>query len=110
MGKPVHYVRAIGGGAAAALLGGFVLAQVLVAVGFMLLILSALLGFLAGKVVGWGARRQSQRPFRVIAAACGVLVVLVAGLVAFATPLPPNPWFLLAYPVAGWFGLRGLQW
>ena len=109
LGKPQHYVRAVGGGLVAAVIGGVVYAQVLTAVRFGSLILAALLGFAIGRVVRWGSRGQSQQPFLVIAATLGVLGVLVAFMLVFRTPLAFNGLLFLAYPVAGFTAARGLQ-
>ncbi|HWB72815.1 MAG TPA: hypothetical protein VG452_11410 [Egibacteraceae bacterium] len=90
------------------MVGGVVLARVLVVLGVGIVILSALLGITVGRLVRWGTRGQTQQPFAATAVACALLGVLVAGILAFATPVP-NLWFLLAYPVAGWFAARGLH-
>lgn len=109
-GKPQHYVRAVGAGLGAALAGGVVYAQLVAALrGFGSLILAGVLGFAVGRVVRWGTRGQSQQPFAGIAIALAVVAVLVAFLLRFTTPLPPNLLTLLAYPIAGWLALRGLQ-
>lgn len=109
LGKPVHYVRAVAGGVAAAAVGGLLLAQVLAVVRFGGLILSALFGFAIGRVVQWGAQGQSQQPFVVIAVTCAVLGVAVSMLVRFGAVVPAGALFILAYPLAGWFAARGLQ-
>ena len=110
VGKPEHYVRAIGAGLGSAVVGGLLYAQLIAALrGFGSLILSGVVGFLVGRVVGWGTRGQSQQPFSGIAIALGVLAVAVAFFLGYGTPVPPRVLTLLAYPVAGWFALRGLQ-
>lgn len=110
LGKPQHYVRAIGAGFGAAAVGGVLYAQLIAAFrGFGSLILSGVLGFLIGRVVSWGTRGQSQQPFSGIAIGLAVLGVAVAFVVRYGTPLPPRLLTLLAYPVAGWLALRGLQ-
>lgn len=109
LGKPQHYARAIGAGLGTALVGGVVYAQVLTMVRFGSLILAGVLGFLIGRVVRWGTRGQTQQPFTGIAIALGVIAVAVAFVFVFRTPLPMRLLTLLAYPIAGWFALRGLQ-
>jgi hypothetical protein len=108
LGKPEHYVRAIGGGLAAAAVGGVVYAQVL-SYRFGALILAALLGFAIGRVVRWGSRGQSQQPFVAIAVTLGIVAVAVAFVLAFGTPLALNGLLILAYPLAGFTAARGLQ-
>lgn len=105
-GKPVHYVRAVGGGAALALVGGFVLRQALGAIGFGAIMLPALLGFGVGKVVAWGASRQSQQPFPAIAIGLAVLGAVVAG---GGLGILNRPFAMLGVAAAGYFALRGLQ-
>jgi hypothetical protein len=109
LGKPEHYVRAIGAGLGAAVVGGVMYAQVLAVVRFGSLILAGVLGYLIGRVVRWGARGQSQPPFGGIAIALAVAAMAVASLVGYGTLLPANVWGLLAYPIAGFLALRGLQ-
>lgn len=109
LGKPEHYVRAIGGGALLAIVGGLLYAQLLVTVRFGSLILAGLLGFLLGRVVRWGARGQTQQPFRAIAMTLAGLSVAIAFLLLFRTPLPLSGLTILAYPVAIWLATRGLQ-
>jgi hypothetical protein len=109
LGKPQHYVRAIGAGLGTALAGGVVYAQVLTMVRFGSLILAGVLGFVIGRVVRWGTRGQAQQPFAGIAIALGAAAVAVAFVFVFRTPLPMRLLTLLAYPIAGWFALRGLQ-
>jgi hypothetical protein len=110
LGKPQHYVRAVGTGLVAAVVGGFIYAQVMNALrGFGSLILSGLLGFAIGRVVVWGTRGQSQQPFSGIAIGLAVAAVAVAFVFTYGTPVPPRLFALLAYPVAGWLALRGMQ-
>jgi hypothetical protein len=109
LGKPEHYVRAIGAGLGAALAGGLLYAQVLAVVRFGSLILAGLLGFGIGRVVRWGTRGQSQQPFAGIAIALGVVAVVVGFVFVYRTPLPARLLTLVAYPIAGWFALRGLR-
>ncbi|CAN5468467.1 hypothetical protein BH23ACT7_BH23ACT7_21940 [soil metagenome] len=108
LGKPVHYVRGIGAGVAAAVAGGVAFAVLLRLLPFGTLILSGFLGFGIGRAVGWGVHRQTQPPFPGIAAACGVLGVLVA-FALLGRVVPSGLFLLLAYPVAGLFAVRGLQ-
>ncbi len=109
LGKPKHYLRALGGGVAAAAVGGVLYAQLLAAIGFGALILAGLLGFGIGRVVKWGARGQRQQPFPAIAMALAGLAVAVGFVVAFGTLLPLGGLVILAYPVAIWLSVRGLQ-
>lgn len=110
LGKPEHYVRAIGGGIVAALVGGVIYAQLLTTIRFGSVIMGALLGFVLGRVVKWGARGQSQQPFQGIAMALAALAVAVAFLVLFGTPLPlGNGLLILSYPAAIWLAIRGLR-
>ncbi|MBW3603327.1 MAG: hypothetical protein KY460_00205 [Actinobacteria bacterium] len=110
LGKPEHYVRVLGGGITAALVGGVVYAQLLATVRFGSVIMAALLGFLIGRVVRWGARGQSQQPFRGIAMGLATVAVAVGLLVAFGNPLPVGAGLLiLAYPAAIWLAIRGLH-
>jgi len=109
LGKPQHYVRAVGGGLLAAVVGGVVYAQLVATVRFGSLILAGLLGFLIGRVVKWGARGQSQQPFPGIAMGLAGLAVAVAFLIGAGTLLPLRSLAILAYPVAIWLAMRGLQ-
>jgi hypothetical protein len=109
LGKPQHYVRAVGCGLLAAVAGGVVYAQLLTAVRFGSLILAGLLGFLIGRVVRWGARGQAQQPFLGIAMGLAGLAVAAAFLVGAGTLLPLRSLAILAYPVAIWLAMRGLQ-
>lgn len=109
LGKPQHYVRAVGGGLLAAAAGGVVYAQLLTTVRFGSLILAGLLGFLIGRVVRWGARGQSQQPFLGIAMGLAALAVAVAFLMGAGSLLPLRGLAILAYPVAIWLAMRGLQ-
>lgn len=109
IGKPQHYVRAIGAGLGAAVVGGVVYAQLLAVVRFGSLILAGVLGYLIGRVVRWGARGQSQPPFSGISITLAVVAVAVASFVGYGTPLPSSIWGLIAYPIAGFVALRGLQ-
>lgn len=109
LGKPRHYVRAIGGGLAAAAAGGVAYAVLLRVLPFGSLILAGLLGYAVGRVVRWGTRGQTQQPFASIAVGLAVTAVLVGFVVVFGTPLPGRVFTLLAYPLAGWLALRGLQ-
>ncbi|HSK91882.1 MAG TPA: hypothetical protein VK875_11275 [Euzebyales bacterium] len=109
LGKPQHYVRAVGAGLVAAVVGGIIYTQLLAVVRFGALIFAGILGFVIGRVVRWGTRGQSQQPFTAIAITLGVVAVAVAFTTGFGTPLPPRLLTLLAYPAAGWFALRGLQ-
>lgn len=109
VGKPVHYVRSVGGGLATAIAGGVVYSLLLRSVGFGALILAGVLGYLIGRVVKWGARGQSQQPFVTIAGVLAGLAIALAFVVTFGTVLPLRGLLILAYPVAVWLGLRGLQ-
>lgn len=109
LGRPEHYVRAIGGGGAAAVVGGALYAQLLATFRFGSLILAGLLGFAIGRVVKWGTRGQSQQPFRAIAMALAAVSIAVGFGVGFGTLLPLGGLVVLAYPVAVWLSIRGLQ-
>jgi hypothetical protein len=110
LGKPQHYVRAIGAGLAAAVVGGVIYAQLLALIGFGSLIFAGLLGFAIGRVVRWGTRGQTQQPFAGIAVGLAVLAVAVAFTMIYRNPLPLRGLLtILAYPVAGFLALRGLQ-
>jgi hypothetical protein len=110
LGKPQHYVRAIGAGLAAAIVGGVVYAQLLALLPFGSIILAGVLGFGIGRVVRWGTRGQTQQPFGGIAIGLAVLAVAVAFMVIYRNPLPLRGLLtLLAYPFAGYLALRGLQ-
>lgn len=93
----------------AATAGGVVYAQLLTTVRFGSLILAGLLGFLIGRVVRWGARGQSQQPFLGIAMGLAALAVAVAFLLGAGSLLPLRGLAILAYPVAIWLAMRGLQ-
>ena len=109
LGKPQHYVRAVGGGLLAAVVGGVVYAQLVATVRFGSLILAGVLGFLIGRVVKRGARGQTQQPFLGIAMGLAGLGVAVAFLLGAGTLLPLRSLAILAYPVAVWLAMRGLQ-
>lgn len=118
VGKPIHYVRAVGAGLPLAVVGGLALLELLAAmqravgVSFGVIILCALLGFAVGRVVSWGARGQTQHPFPAVAAGCAVVGLLVAFTIAFGTPIPLGPrglWFALGVAAAGYLAVRGLQ-
>jgi hypothetical protein len=109
LGKPVHYAKAVGAGLLTAAVGGVLLVELLARLpfGFGRLILSGLLGFGVGRVVAWGAQRQTQPPFPHIAVGCAVLGLAGAYSAGYGTPVPTNMWVLLAYAVAGYFAYRG---
>lgn len=109
LGKPEHYVRAVGVGVLAALAGGLLYAQLLVAIPFGGFILAGVLGFALGRIVRWGSRGQTQPPFPAIAMGLAAIGVAVAFVLLFGSPLPGTLFRLLAYPVAVWLAARGLQ-
>jgi hypothetical protein len=109
LGKPVHYVKAVGGGLLTAALGAVLFIQLLSVVRFGTLILSAAVGFAVGRVVSWGAQRQTQPPFPQIAAGSAVAGIAGAFVFAFGTPVPGSIWLILAYAVAGYFAYRGVM-
>jgi hypothetical protein len=110
LGKPQHYARAIGVGLVAAVAGGFIYAQLLALVSFGSFILAGVLGYLIGRVVRWGTRGQTQQPFAGIAIGLAVVAVAVAFTLIYGNPLPLRGLLtILAYPVAGFLALRGLQ-
>lgn len=106
LGKPAHYVRAVGGGVAAALGGGLLMGGLLRTVGFGVIILGALLGLLVGRAVSWGAARQAQQPFPGIASGLAVVGVAVAFLSIGLGLVPGNVFLLLAYLAAAWVAGR----
>lgn len=109
LGKPVHYVRSIGAGMAVAVVAGVLYVMLTASIGFGALLLAAALGYVVGRTVRWGTRGQSQQPFTAIAAGCAVLGVAVGYVAAAGVLIPAGIWALLAYPVAGYFAVRGLQ-
>lgn len=109
LGKPVHYVRGIGAGLAAGVLGGVLYVTLIAGIGFGALLLAAALGYLVGRAVRWGTRGQSQQPFTGIAVACAVAGVAIGYASVGGIPLPRSLWGLLAYLVAGYFAVRGVQ-
>ena len=104
VGRPIHYVRAAGAGLAVAAVGGVVLGLLLPIVRIGSLILSALLGFGVGRAVGWGAHRQTHRPFEVMAVGLGALGAVIA-----QTQAGRLGYGLFGILAAGYFGLRGLR-
>lgn len=110
LGKPVHYVRAVGGGLAAAIVVGLVYGQLLGAVRFGSLILAGVAGYAIGRVVKWGARGQAQQPFPAIAGVLAAIAIAAGFVTGIGTLLPLGGGLLiLAYPVAVWLALRGMQ-
>ena len=105
LGRPQHYVKAIAAGAVVAIGGGLALNILLSRVGFGIL-LASLLGFGVGRVVSWGAQRQTHRAFEIVAVTLGVLGALVAG---GGLRVLVSPYGLLAVLAAGYFALRGLR-
>ncbi len=103
LGKPIHYVRAVGGGLAVAVGGGVGLAYALAALPFGGIILPGLLGYGVGRTVGWGSAGQRQAPFPAIAVTLAVLGALVGigGL--------RGSFSLLGIAAAGYFAYRGLH-
>lgn len=99
----------MGGGLLTAVAGGVLYAQLLAAFRFGSLILAGLLGFAIGRVVRWGTRGQTQQPFLGIAMGLAAVGVAIAFLVGFGSPLPLRGLGILAYPVAVWLAMRGLQ-
>jgi nitrate reductase NapE component len=109
-GKPVHYFKATAAGLAVAVVGGFLLWNLRMSIGFGAILLPALLGFGVGKAVGWGAQRQSQQPFAGMAIGFAVFGVVLFPLLAGALPwLLSRPFSLLGVAAAGYFALRGLR-
>lgn len=107
LGKPIHYVRGVGAGLAVALVGAFALLQFIVMVGFGRVILSAVLGYLVGRAVRWGAAGQTQSPFPALAAGCVVLGMAAVFTAFTGSPIPGGLWLLLGYLAAGFFATRG---
>lgn len=111
IGKPIHYVRAVGTGLPLAVVGGFALIELIAVVRFGLVIFSVLLGFGVGKAVRWGAHGQTQHPFPAVAAGCAAGGLIVAFWLRLGTPVPLGPqglWFALGIIGAGYFAIRGL--
>lgn len=106
LGKPQHYVKAVGVGLAVSVGGGLLLGLVLGAVGFGAIILPALLGFGVGRAVGWGASRQRQQPFPAIAMTLAAVGAILAG---GGLSVLGRPFALLGVAAAVYFALRGLQ-
>lgn len=112
LGKPIHYVRAVGAGLPLAVVGGVAMLQLVAFVRFGLVIFACLLGFAVGRTVGWGAGGQSQHPFPAVAAGCACGGLLVAYWIVLGTPLPLGMgglWTALGIAGAGYFAVRGLQ-
>lgn len=112
IGKPIHYVRAVGTGLPLAIVGGLALVELVAVVRFGLIIFSVLLGLAVGRVVRWGGHGQTQPPFPAVAAGCAAGGLLVAFWVRLGTPLPLGPqglWFALGVAGAGYFAIRGLH-
>lgn len=107
LGKPVHYVRALGAGLAAAVAGGLVYRLLLGSVGFGRILLAVALGYGVGVVVRWGARGQTQPPWSAIAIGLAVTGIVVAYLPALA--LLVNPFALLGLAAAGYGAVLGLR-
>lgn len=110
LGKPVHYVRGVAAGLGLALVGGFIIVEVLLLLGgFGSIILSALLGFGVGMAVSWGTKGQTQAPFPAVAAGCAVVGLVAAFGFRFGLQVFTNPWQLLALAAGGYFAVRGLH-
>jgi len=107
LGKPVHYVRAVGGGLATAIAAGLVYRLALGSVGFGRILLAVAVGYGVGAAVRWGARGQTQPPFPAIAIGLAVAGIAIAYLPAFA--LLGNPFTLLGLAAAGYGALLGLR-
>lgn len=107
-GKPIHYVKGVGGGLATAFGAGLLYVRAIGAMGFGTLILAGLLGFGVGRVVRWGAASQSQPPWPAVAATCAVAGMVLAHVVTYQR-LPLSGFLLLAYAVAGYAAVRGLH-
>lgn len=107
--RPSRIAQYLRGGVPAAVLavaGGIIAAQIT----FGSIILSAVIGFGVGKLMSWGAGGEGDQPLPQIAVGIA-LVGLALGFTAFyGSPLPPGPITLLAYPAAGWFAWRGVNW
>lgn len=109
LGKPRHYVRAIGAGLAAAVVGGIAYALIIGTIRFGMLIFAGVLGYAVGRVVRWGTRGQTQQPFVGIAVGLAVVAVAVAFVTSSGTLVPGGVFPLLAYGIAGLLALRGLR-
>ena len=106
LGRPEHYVKAIAAGFAVAVAGGLLLNMLQARVRFGTIILASLLGFGVGRAVSWGAQRQTQRPFEIVAVTLGAIGGLVAG---GGWLVLSQPFRVLAVVAAGYFALRGLR-
>lgn len=106
LGRPEHYIKATAAGLAVAVAGGLALNLLHSRVQYGSIILASLLGFGVGRVVSWGAQRQTHRPFEILAVVLGV----VGGLIAGGGLAVLNALYaLLAVAAAGYFALRGLR-
>jgi len=107
LGKPVHYLRAVGAGLATAIAGGLVYRLVLGSVGFGRLLLAVAAGYAVGVVVRWGASGQTQPPFPAIAAGLAVAGIVIVYLPALA--LLARPFALIGLAAAGYGAVLGLR-
>ncbi len=108
LGRPVHYVRAVTAGLGTGLAGGVLLLVSLRQIGFGRIILSALVGFLVGRAVRWGAAGQTQDPWPQIAAGCAVVGILGGFWLALGG-LRISLFLVLGLAAAGWAAVRGLH-
>lgn len=107
LGKPVHYVRAVGAGLTVAVGLGLVYRALVGSVGLGRLLLAVAVGYGVGRAVRWGAKGQTQQPWVGIAAGLAVTGIVVAYLPALA--LLGNPFALLSLAAAGYGGVLGLR-
>lgn len=106
LGKPIHYVKAGGAGLALAVAGGLLLSFIRGGFGYGTILLPGLLGFGVGRVVSWGAQRQTHRRFEIMAVSLGVLGGVLAG---DGLKVVNQPFRLLGVVAAGYFAWRGLH-
>lgn len=108
-GRPVHYLKAVAAALGVGLLGGAVTVVVVAQIRFGLIIFAAATGFFAGRVTAWGAQRQTQPPFPLIAAGSAVAGIAAAVFLLWGPQGFQNPWLLLGLAAAGYFAVRGLN-
>src|SRR5690606_11519337 len=75
LGKPADYARLAVIAPLTAVAGALLYALALSVISFGSVILAAVLGFGAGRVVRWAVRGQSQQPFPAIAVTTAVIIV-----------------------------------
>jgi hypothetical protein len=84
LGKPRHYLAAVGAGLGSALLLGAV--DAVANLGILGIISPIIAGFLVGRAVAWGAKGNSHGAFMGIAAATAVIGLVAGGVLAGGFP------------------------